>query len=417
MEQATAKHREATPAGGVTPAQLREAERGFKLMLARKFSAAWITENARDLLGQANIEYAEWLERNPPARNPVGWLLTCAYRRALNLLDSERRKPRPVSLDSVYHLADESTPTPEENALDNDRQGLLRKALGHLPPKERKLLALVYFEGMSIRGAGRKLGWQKSAADRHHRSAMEKMLALVGDRSLLSPASLGLAAWAVAKGEGHRLKAAPLEVVADLAREGVAVGIEAVAGGAHRLGELARRLAPFSEPGNAATAGSAGRVAGYCAGAAGVVVCGLVATGANAPDLRPPQAEQRAPAKVQVADSVRAISALPPTATPAPLSPSPQTGSAGRARETESAEVTSRQSRQSEPQPRPEFAPQATGGETVSEFGVEGGAGGEAESAPAPESSGAGSSSPAPSANPSPAPRSPDSTASAEFGL
>src|SRR4051794_33556321 len=173
-------------------------------MLRKKFSAVWIAENARDVLGQANMEYAEWLEDNPPARNPVGWLLNCAYRRAQNLLDSQTRKPSEASLEAVFHLADEATPSPEQQALDRDRHRRLREMLNFLPEKECALLALVYFEDHSIREAGRKVGWQKSAADRHHDRAMEKLRALVGDdRSLLSPATLGLAAWSVTKGEGQ----------------------------------------------------------------------------------------------------------------------------------------------------------------------------------------------------------------------
>lgn len=292
-------------------------------MLGKKFSAVWIAENAKDLLAQANIEYAEWLEDNPPARNPVGWLLTCAYRRALNLLDTQSRKPRPAPLESVFHLADESTPTPEQQALDRDRQGRLQEALRFLPEKECKLLALVYFEDLSIREAGRKLGWQKSAADRHHSAALEKLKALVGDRTLLSPATLGLAAWTVAKGEGSRPWAAPLEAGLELAREGFAVGVEAISISAHRAGEAARRLAPFSEPGNAAAAGGAGRVAGQCGVAAGIAVCGLlgagpVTSGVNAilSDKAPDRARSRA-VKARPASAVAAP--LPDLSPPSPF--------------------------------------------------------------------------------------------------
>ena len=59
---------------GVTGAQMREAERGLKLMLGPKFPKVWIAEHSREVLGQAHVEYQEWLEDNPPARNPVGWL-------------------------------------------------------------------------------------------------------------------------------------------------------------------------------------------------------------------------------------------------------------------------------------------------------------------------------------------------------
>ncbi len=174
-------------ATGVTPAQFREAERGLGPTLARTFSATWIAENAKDVLSQANAGYAEWLKDNPPARNPVGWLLNCVYWRAIHLLDRETRKPRSMSLDAVHHLPD-STATPEQQVLESDLRRQLRKALNHLPQKERKLLILVYVAHLSIREAGRKLGWQKSAADRHHKAAMEKMRALIsGDQWLWTP--------------------------------------------------------------------------------------------------------------------------------------------------------------------------------------------------------------------------------------
>ncbi|MGC1853223.1 MAG: sigma-70 family RNA polymerase sigma factor [Solirubrobacterales bacterium] len=408
MEPVAAKRR------GVTPAQMLDAERSFERMLARKFSAVWIAENAKDVLAQAHIEYMEWLEENPPAKSPVGWLLTCAYRRALNLFDAQRRKPSMASLESVFHLADGSTPTPEEQALDNDRQKRLREALSHLPDKECKLLALVYFEGMSIREAGRKIGWQKSAADRHHDWAMEKMLSLVGDRSLLSPASLGVAAWVVAKGEGHRPWAAPLEATADFAREGVAIGVEATTTGAHRLGELVRRLAPFSEPSNTAALSGVGRAAGYCAAAAGVAVCGLAATGVVGPGMTAVEADRPEPTRPRSAEPAQQASAPAPVVRHVPSAVPRRSQSTGSAEVPKASEGTSETRK---PNPQSEFAPQATGSDTVTEFGVDRGSGEGSEPAPEPEASGGESSSSTPPPAPSPAPKSPDSAPSAEFGL
>jgi DNA-directed RNA polymerase specialized sigma24 family protein len=157
----------------ITPAELREAERTLKGMLGAKVPRLWITQHAQEALGQALIEYLEWMATNGPARNPTGWLCTCAYRRTLNLGDSERRRPRLDPLDTVFHLPDERTPTPEQEAIDHDRQERLRKAMSHLPEKEVKLVALVYYGNNSIREAGQKLGWEKSAAARHHDTAMD----------------------------------------------------------------------------------------------------------------------------------------------------------------------------------------------------------------------------------------------------
>ncbi len=372
-------------------------------MLARKFSAVWIAENANDLLAQANIEYAEWLETNPPARNPVGWLLNGAYWRALNLLESESRKPPTASLDTVFHLADESTPTPERQALDKERQTRLRDALGHLPEKERRLLSHVYFEGMSIREAGRKLGWQKSAADRHHSAAMKKMLALVGDRSLLSPATLGPVAWASISGEGQRSLRAAWDA--------------AIEAGAHRLGELGRRLSPFTEPGNAAAAGGAGRVAGYCGVAAGAVACGLFGSGVVGPGAGALLPNSSKPQKPRAVEARPASSPAPATTRtpPAPERVAPKRSERPDAADaTEPTQPAARRARD----PRFRF-PRASGKQSRNEFGDNNFIPGSAPEAPPPsEPLGEPSPSPEPAPSPaSPGSQSSGSSAASEFGL
>jgi RNA polymerase sigma factor (sigma-70 family) len=261
----------------LTPAQLREAERGLRQILARKFSARWIANNHRDLLAQANAEYVEWLEDNEPARNPVGWILNCAYWRAQNLLDAETRRPRPAPLDSVFHVPDESTPDPEQQVLERDRTHRLAEALSRLPEKEQRLLALVYYDGHSIREAGRKLGWRKSAADRHHAAAMEKMFALVGDRKLLSPALLGVFAREEISGQGTL--AGFWNVLATPVRGAWAAVTETAELTVQRGAiEVGQRIAPFTDAaaGTTATSG-ASRALAQCAAAAGIAVCGALA--------------------------------------------------------------------------------------------------------------------------------------------
>lgn len=392
-------------------AELREAERGFTLMLRKRFSAVWIAENAKDVLGQANMEYAEWLEDNPAARNPVGWLLTCAYRRAQNLLDSQTRRPPPASLEAVFHLADESTPTPEQQALDHDRQTRLRRALGFLPEKECKLLALVYFEDRSIREAGRMVGWQKSAADRHHDRALEKMRALVGDdRSLLSPATLGLAAWVLARGEGHRPLAAALDLALRPARQAMAIGAEVATIGAHRLADVWRRLSPFTDPSSAAASSGGGRALGACGVALASVVCGVAASGvvpvigggASLPSHNSAKAQQ-------VDRTARASASTPVSATPQSSSPE---GSGSERAEPAKAKPVGR----TQPRARAASVPKATVKQTVNEFGVEAGSAPEPSTVPAPERT-ASSGSSASSRPSSPARPSSGSAVGSEFGM
>ncbi|HEY8083332.1 MAG TPA: sigma-70 family RNA polymerase sigma factor [Solirubrobacterales bacterium] len=376
---------------GVTGAQMREAERGLKLMLRAKFPRVWINEHAAEVLGQANVEYQEWLEDNPPARNPVGWLLTCAYRRALNLRDSESRKPTPASLDSVFHVADEATPTPEQQALDHDRQNRLREALSHLPDKEVKLLSLVYFEDNSIREAGRKLGWQKSAADRHHGTALEKLRALVGDdRSLFSPATLGLAAYLASRGRVSRF--------IDAVRRSVV--------------ELARTLSPFSDAGTAAANSGVGRAVGVCGAGIVAAVCvgaaTIVAPGLNgAPHAKPSPARQiKGPIRQGATAPTGALAPELPT-----LPSSKTTEVAGPSKPTRAE-----QQRSSQKQAKASRTPRATHKQVEENFGLDSGSG-SSEATPEQEPESTPEAAPSsPTSSPESSPKAPTSP-SKEFGL
>lgn len=406
---AVAKATAASAKQGVTGTQMREAERGLRIMLGAKFPKAWIAEHSREVLGQAHVEYLEWLEANPPARNPIGWICTCAYRRAQNIRDSERRRPNLDSLDTVFHVPDERTPTPEQEAIDRDRQERLRAALSHLPEREVKLLVLVYFEDNSIREAGRKLGWQKSAADRHHNRAMEKLRALVGDdRSLFSPAALGLAAYLAGRGGGFsRALGAALTPL----RELVAIGTELASLGARRLADLARSLSPFSDAGTAVASGGVGRAAGVCGAGIVTLLCvgaaSVVAPGPNSAQ-RPARPGNSLQAKGPLREATTVAPAAATTEFPAPELPIPEP--VERTEQPKPKAVKSR----AEKRARPQQAPQATPKQTASEFGIESESGSTSEPAPAPTPDPApqpSSSSPSSSSPPS------GSSATREFGL
>jgi RNA polymerase sigma factor FliA len=96
----------------------------------------------------------------------------------MKMLQAQLAKPT-TSIETIFHLADDSTPSPEEEAIQHELQERVRKAMGQLPERERELLALHYFDSASIREAGRRVGWGKSAADRHHRAGLERLRALL----------------------------------------------------------------------------------------------------------------------------------------------------------------------------------------------------------------------------------------------
>lgn len=120
----------------LTGTHLREAQRALIGKFRNEgFPADWVNRNAVDLLAQASLEYSEWLESHEPEENPVGWLITCAYRRGLNLLTSQGQRPDSISIDDAFDLSDESTPTPaaaDAAALSGHRLGEVARRLNPL---------------------------------------------------------------------------------------------------------------------------------------------------------------------------------------------------------------------------------------------------------------------------------------------
>ncbi len=384
-------------ATGIGDAELREAMRGFTLMLRRKrFSPQWIEENVNDLIGQAATEYAQKLATGTPADNPVGWLINCAWRRNQNLLDSHSRRPGQSSLDDAFQLADESTPTPEEQAIHHDRQERLRKAMSCLPSKERELLALVYFEDCSIREAGRILDWGKSAADRHHGQAMKRLRALVGDDpTVLSHAHVGLAAMVASRGERSLVDT----VLAPFRRAAASAS------------EVASRLLPFSDGATAAASGGAGRAVGFCATGLLIVACGMGATGIVGPGIGNSESKHPRRAAVQEPPRETVSEARPQdhpdeAAAPArPTQPEPTPQARPRQRVQYAAPTPAKRAeRRAVPSPAP--APMAAPQQTQTEFGIEGRSG-SPEPAPAP---------PPETAAPAPSPARPAASGSSPGG-
>jgi RNA polymerase sigma factor (sigma-70 family) len=265
----------------LSPADLEKARRDFRRMLRRKrLSPRWIEEHAEELLAQAQVEYAAKLAKGESARSVVGWLVNGAWWRAQDLLEAQGRRAPTSSIEAAFHLVDESEPDPERQALDHDRAATLRRALAELPDRDRRLLALVYFNGESIRAAGRKLGWQKSAADRHHGEALKRLRSLLGDdRSLLSPATLGVATWIATETEGSTALAQATRALLSPANRALAVTAELGSIASQRIADLWRRASPLFDPTAAATSGAGGRALGACGVAVATVLCGVAASG------------------------------------------------------------------------------------------------------------------------------------------
>ena len=349
---------------------LREAERGFRALLRRKrISERFIAAHAEDLFGQAQKEYAGWIAAQNVAANPAGWLINCAWRRTQDLLDAQRRSPTSVSVEEAYHLADTSTPGPGAQAIDRDLSALLQEAVEQLPSREQRLLKLVYFEGYDVFAAGRKLGWTKSTAHRHHHAALERLRAeLPADPDALA-VEIGLAAsLALAEGRHLGLRSllhGPREILGEAP---------------HRLAELWRRLSPAGDPASASVAGGAARAAGACGAAAlaclasGVIgpgVAGIDAVGAKQATPAPRARAARQAPEPKVAP-VPSVPATVPVET------------ASEEPEAEAKPRVSTSKPKAHPRKKQTSTPQSSAQQTVQEFGIEGSSGSSTESTSSP---------------------------------
>lgn len=359
MEAATKRER-------VTDRQLREAEEGLiRLLHAKNFPREWIRESVPEIMSQARTDFAARLAVEH-VEDAVSLLVVIAYRRAIKFVRSERARPRETSIENFFHLADESTPTPEQETLDHDRQATLVTALGELPERDRQLLSLIYFKDMEIGAAGRRLGWSKASATRHHQAALERLRELVGDRELLG---IEIAVPAFVLARDHPAPRAALmwiEGSAETLRDAVALG-----GG---------RIGPLAETGNAAAMSGAGRSAAGLCGAAVVACLAGAATGVVGPGVDVLDAREAArPGQAHQALETSTASPSPQRPAVAADAPTPAgSGGPGRRRRESVARGSS-----PSPAPRPVSRPRGRPGtaeppvttpkRSVNEFGVDNG--------------------------------------------
>lgn len=367
----------------LTSEQLRAAEEGFaKLLRTKRMNPQFIAEHAEELMAQARREYATWCQRGKVAHSPVGWLIVCAWQRTKDLLDSQQRQPRQLSIEEVLHVVDEKAPDPEQAAIDHDHSERIFHALSLLPEKERRLIYLSYFNGLDVKAAGRMVGWQKSAAHRHHEAALDRLRSILGrDFAILDVALFG---WIL-----EETDAAPPP--ADFLAAALDSGHEALAFLIQKATDVWRRLSPIGDPANASLVSTGAKVSGACATAVAVacVAGGVIGPGITA--LRPgspPATESSAAAPAPREAAVTATTA-PTIESETHKQPASASNQKPRPAQHKAAEGTSTASRPALTTARPQSSttaptpPSSVPRQTSTEFGIEN-SGTEPSPAPAP---------------------------------
>lgn len=161
---------------GLGETQISEAWRAFRARLYRRnFSQDFIENYAVEPFAQAKLEFVDAQNRGVEIRSPVGWLIECAWRRTLDLVDYETRRPRSVSLDALLIPPSCERSTPEEIALINDQARCLHAVLDLLHPKERDVVKLVHLEELPYTHAAARLGCSGPTVEYWHSKAMERL--------------------------------------------------------------------------------------------------------------------------------------------------------------------------------------------------------------------------------------------------
>lgn len=267
----------------LTRAQMDAARKAFRGKLLRlRYSPQFIINNADELLAIAHSEYARAVAKGVEVEDPVAWTIHCAWRRTQNLLQAESIRPRTVSSEQVAELVDDERTDLEEQALELDRARKVREAVAKLDEDQRRVIALTFFEDMSVREAARQLGCSASSVQHRRETALRTLRRFLPVRSGDELAvDFGMACWLAVAAErsGFHLPAG-FETVIDRAGHG-ASGLWS------RLQDLARRLGGGGggEAATAVASSGAGRAAGVCAAGLAAVCLAGAGTGIVGPGI------------------------------------------------------------------------------------------------------------------------------------
>ena len=113
------------------------------------------------------------------------YLSVCARRRALDLLRSDLRRAAREER-RLRLLPPQREPSPAEQAETHDAATVVHDAVRQLPPEQRQVVELAYFDGLTYREVARATGVSEGTAKSRVRLAFAKLAAVL-DHNLLEP--------------------------------------------------------------------------------------------------------------------------------------------------------------------------------------------------------------------------------------
>ena len=111
-------------------------------------------------------------------RNPRAWLYRVTKNKALNILRSRRKLHFTCDMPEVCDHVN----VPEKDMELSDRESVLKKAVSELPPGQRAVLVLRFYENMSYGEIARCMGVSSGTVASQLHDALCKMELLLKDR-------------------------------------------------------------------------------------------------------------------------------------------------------------------------------------------------------------------------------------------
>lgn len=255
---------------------LRGMERDLRRKLrAHRLSESFVERHAEDALQKGVVEYLRAREAGKEVREPRGFVLTAAFRRAIDELRREARTVDGLEVERLLDHGGQTHPSAEEVAVEDITAADLRSAIDTLPAEARQALRLHYFEELPDARSAELLYCSERTFRRRLHKALADLASLLGAPAP-EPGShrgleIGLVAWASLGGGRLAMPSSPLDRLA-----GVLDTLHPLPGRVlDRLRGTGTSVAASETPERigAIAAGPAGKVIGGCAGAA--VICAL----------------------------------------------------------------------------------------------------------------------------------------------
>lgn len=133
---------------------------------------------AEDLTQDVFVQFWQGQKYDPDRGSVGSYLATYTRSRALDRLRVSQG--RSAILKKAQHLTGASPPTPLDQAAQSEQRQQLRQALDQLPPTEREVLEIAYFEGLSQSQIAERLGLPLGTVKTRSRQGLLRLRDLIG---------------------------------------------------------------------------------------------------------------------------------------------------------------------------------------------------------------------------------------------